>query len=143
MPRLMPDGWATPAVDQFNEGFFTSGKLLLQECAVCGAVQHPPEEVCHQCQGMTFRGREATGTGTIHSYIVVRHAVAPALAASVPYAVVLVVPDGFAHVRIVGNVLNRGAHEVRIGQRVRTVFEQLPPAEGEPQVLLPQWEVVD
>jgi uncharacterized OB-fold protein len=139
----MPDGWAQPAVDQFNAGFFTSGRLVLQECVACGTVQHPPEEACHRCQGMEFRGRETAGRGTIHSYIVVRHPVAPALAAAVPYAVVLVVPDEFPHVRIVGNVLNRAADEVSIGQRVRAVFEALPAAEGEPAVLLPQWEVED
>ena len=143
MSRLMPEGWAQPAVDRFNEGFFTSGKLVLQECANCGTVQHPPEEVCHQCQGMDFGARETTGMGTIHSYIVVRHPVAPALAAAVPYAVALVVPDEFPHVRIVGNVLNRAPDEVSIGQRVRAVFEPLPTAEGEPAVLLPQWEVVE
>lgn len=142
MSKVMPEGWAQPAIDRFNEAFFTSGKLMLQECAACGTVQHPPEELCHRCLAMEFVGREAAGTATVHSFIVVQHPVAPALAASVPYTVVLVVLDDHPHVRIVGNVLNREAGNIEIGDRVRAVFEELPGAEGEPRLLLPQWEVV-
>ena len=46
-------------------------------------------------------------------------------AEAVPYAVVLVSLDEFPHVRILGNVLNREASEIEIGQKVQAAFEQI------------------
>ena len=143
MSRLMPAGWAVPALSPFNRPFFTSGKLALQECAGCGNVQHPPEEVCYKCFGMDFKPRETSGLGSIYSFIVIHYPVAPSLADSVPYAVVLVALDDFPLVRVVGNVLNRAPEEVAIGQRVKAVFEEIPSADGTDAIFLPQWEVVD
>ena len=143
MSRLMPAGWAIPALSAFNRAFFTSGKLVLQECAACGNVQHPPEEVCYGCLAMDFQPREASGLGTIHSFIVIHYPVAQILAGSVPYTVVLVSLDDFPSVRVVGNVLNRLPDEVDIGQRVKAVFEEIASADGSEVILLPQWEVLD
>jgi uncharacterized OB-fold protein len=129
-------------VDELSRPFFTSGSLLLQECLACGAVQHPPEHVCFGCQGGTFRSREVAGSGTIYSHTVVHHPVHPMLSKSVPYAVVLVSLDECPEVRIVGNVMNRSAAEIHIGQRVRVLWEEIvDPRSGE-RVFLPQWEVV-
>src|ERR1700733_3145987 len=101
----MPEGWVLPKVDQFNQGFFSSGKLVLQECSTCGNVQHPPEEICYQCHGTDFRGREVNGHGTVYSYVVVHNPPAPALASRVPYGVVLVSLDELPEIRILGNLI--------------------------------------
>lgn len=143
MTRIMPDGWAIPEIDAFNGPFFTSGRVVIQECVSCGTMQHPPEEVCHRCLGMEFLGRETSGIGTIDSYIVVHHPVAPALASVVPYTVVLVGLKEFPDVRVIGNVVNRAPEQVAIGQTVRAVFEKIDPGGGESAILLPQWEVTD
>jgi uncharacterized OB-fold protein len=141
MAPYMPDNWPIPEVTDFNRDFFTSGKLVVQECAACGNVQHPPEEVCHRCLAMEFRSRETNGLGTVHSYIVVHNPPSPALAEAVPYVVVLVSLDEHPHIRILGNVLNRKPAEVAIGQRVRAAFDDVIDEAGE-RLLLPQWEVV-
>ena len=51
---VLPDDWALPALTPFNEAWFTSGALVVQRCTSCGTLQHPPEEICHVCGGMTF-----------------------------------------------------------------------------------------
>src|SRR5262245_16364490 len=118
MAGVMPEGWALPALSPFNHSFFTAGKLVLQECVSCHAVQHPPEEVCHRCLGMEFTDHPASGTGTISSFIVVHHPVAPALKDVVPYAIVLVSLDDVPAARVLGNVLNRRPDQLAIGQNV-------------------------
>ena len=69
-----------PALTDLNRDWFTRGELTLQECAACGVVQHPPEEVCHACGSTSFTTRVVAPTGTVHSYTIVHHAVHPALA---------------------------------------------------------------
>ena len=140
MPRFMPEDWPIPQLDRFNRDFFTSGKLVVQQCVPCGIVQHPPDAACHACRSMDFRSLETNGEGTIYSYIVVHNPPAPALAEAVPYAVALVSLDEHPHVRILGNVLNCEPGEVAIGQRVRAVFEEV--VDEDETLLMPQWERV-
>ncbi len=138
---ILPESWPIPALSKFNRDFFTSGTLVVQECAECGNIQHPPEEICHKCLGMDFKSRQTNGRGTIYSYMVIHHPAAPELQKYVPYAVVLVSLDEHPHCRILGNVLNRKPEEISIGQKVRVTFEEI--ADGDEKILMPQWEAVD
>jgi uncharacterized OB-fold protein len=135
----MPARWTLPALDPHNRPFFTSGRIALQECAKCATVQHPPEEVCHSCQGTEFSTLDAEGRGTIYSFVVVHHAANPALADRVPYTVVLVSLDDLPGVRIVGNLIGPSPDRVRIGLPVRALWEEID-LEGE-TLLLPQWQL--
>jgi hypothetical protein len=133
MAGALPPDWATPVVTQVNREWFTSGTLAVQRCVGCGAVQHPPEEVCHQCGAMEFQYRAVAPRGTVYSFVVVHYAASPALAESVPYAVVLVSLDEVPNVRVVGNIPSIDPAEVRIGMPVEAYWDE---REG---VLLPQW----
>lgn len=143
MAGVMPEGWALPALDAYNRPFFTAGAVVLQECAACGNVQHPPEEVCHRCLGMAFKEHPTSGQGTIYSFIVAHHPVAPALREAVPYTIALVSLDDVPGARVIGNVLNRRPAELAIGQRVRAVFDESHQTEDGVRLRIPQWEVVD
>lgn len=143
MARFMPEGWPIPAVDRFNKEYFTSGKLLVQECANCGNIQWPPEHVCFKCRGMEFGWKETNGLGTVYSYIVVHHPAGAAMASVVPYTIALVSVDQHPEVRIMGNILNRKHNEVFIGQKVRVTFEEIEDKEAEVTIKMPQWEAID
>jgi uncharacterized OB-fold protein len=137
-PGALPRDWAVPAIDRTNRAWFTAGALALQECAACHRLQHPPEEICHECGSMEFVTRTVAPTGTVHSYTIVHHAVHPALESSVPYTVVLVALDDVPPVRVVGNLLDVAPGEVKIGLPVEAVWEERP-TEDDAVVLLPQW----
>jgi uncharacterized OB-fold protein len=128
-----PPDWATPVVTPLNREWFTSGTLAVQRCAGCGAVQHPPEEVCHSCGGMEFKYEAVAPRGTVYSFTVAHYAASPALLDSIPYAVVLVSLDELPEVRVVGNIPSTDPAEVRIGMAVEAYWEE---RDG---VLLPQW----
>jgi uncharacterized protein len=134
----LPTDWALPRLDAVNRPWFTAGALALQQCAVCGAVQHPPEEICRTCGSMTFTTRVVAPAGTVYSYTVVRHAVNAALEAAVPYVVVLVSLDEVPEVRVVGNLLATAPEDVTIGMAVETVWQDRVTEDGE-TVRLPQW----
>ncbi len=136
--RVLPADWAVPAVDATNRAWFTSGALALQQCAACGRVQHPPEDVCAVCGGMAFGEVVAAPCGRVHSYTVVHHAVHTALEPYVPYAVVLVALDEIAAVRVVGNLVGTAVEDVHIGLPVVAMWEERPADDGT-VVRLPQW----
>lgn len=138
---ILPESWPIPELNKFNRSFFTSGALVVQECEACGNIQHPPEEICHSCREMKFKARETNGLGTIYSYMVIHHPVAPELRPYVPYAIVLVRLDEYPQCRVLGNVLNRKPDEIAIGQQVKVVFEEI--TDGDENMLMPQWEVID
>jgi uncharacterized OB-fold protein len=137
--RVLPDRWTLPRLDEHNRRFFTSGALVLQRCAACHGVHHPPQEVCPDCQGLEFEYEEVDGTGVVVSFTEVHHAVHAALAGAVPYHVVLVELAGHPGVRIVGNLVGAAPAGVRVGMAVRCTWATVDPGGGRPVVTLPQW----
>jgi hypothetical protein len=135
---VLPDDWTLPALSPHNRAWFTSGTLAVQRCASCETLQHPPEEVCHVCLGTTFDTVALAPRGTVHSYTVVHHATNPALAASVPYAVVLVSLDDAPHLRVVGNMPGTPCEDVKIGTPVSAFWEERVDGNGAP-IRLVQW----
>ncbi|MCH8200143.1 MAG: OB-fold domain-containing protein, partial [Chloroflexi bacterium] len=139
MSRYLPEEWALPIVNDLNREFFTTGKLMLQQCVDCGTVQHPPEEVCHSCQGLEFAHVQSGGRGTVYSYAVMHYPAHPTLQTAVPYGVVLVQLDDYPQVRVLGNCLNVEPGDLDIGMRVQVTWEELTdPTTGE-QLRMPQW----
>jgi hypothetical protein len=86
---------------------------------------------------MTFTATELPAEGTVHSFTVVHYPVHPALAGSVPYAVVLVALDDHPSIRIVGNVIDCEPGEVGIGMVVEAIWQERSDQEG--TVYLLQW----
>src|SRR5215472_1725750 len=143
MNRALGANWALPSLDALNRDFFTAGVLTLQQCRQCKHIQHPPEEVCEMCQGVELGGFVSAGDGRIESVAVVTEAVHPLLADRVPYAIVLVSVEDAPGILLPGNVVGREPDGVRIGDRVRVVFEHATdPSSGE-HLKLPQWQIVD
>lgn len=135
----LPPDWTLPRVSGLNRAWFTTGELAVQECPACGTRQHPPEEICHACAGLTLTTTALPPEGTVHSFTVVDHAVDGTLNRSVPYIVVLVSLDAAPELRVVGNLLDVPVDDVTIGLPVHAVWqERTDPDTGE-VLRLPQW----
>jgi uncharacterized protein len=143
-PRYLPDRWTLPELTDENRAFFTSAKLRVQRCADCRMVQHPPDEVCHACQSVEFDYVEAQATGIVESYTIVHHAVHAMLKAAVPYNVVVVALDEYPGVRIVGNVIDVGPTELKIGQAMAASWVEIPPDDTRLETIhLLQWTAME
>jgi len=117
-----------PVVDVDTAGYWAAagrGEFVLCRCTDCRHWLQPPMERCRHCGGDTAF-EPATGTGSVHSFIVVRHPSVPAFARLLPYAIVLV--DLAEGVRMTGRFLGEPA-DVRLGLPVTVGFERLPRAE--------------
>jgi len=140
MERILGDGWLLPELDDSNREWFTRGRVCIQCCNACSAIQHPPEVVCMSCGSDDSGWRESEGAGRIESFALVHHPVHPALADQCPYTVVVVSLDDLPGVHVVGNLRGDAPATLAIGQPVRAVFEHVEdPEHGTLEI--PQWEL--
>jgi uncharacterized OB-fold protein/acyl dehydratase len=122
-----------PVVNRDNAGFWEGVRrhtLLIQRCTGCGTPRHPWLPGCNACGGPDWDTVEASGEGTVYSYVVMHHPPFPAF--DPPYAVALVeLAEG---VRMIGNVVGVPYDKVRIGQPVRLEFRHC-----DDELVLPVW----
>jgi len=118
-----------PIPDAESEPFWTAvneGKLLVQECSVCGQRQLYGRSLCTNCHSAALTWIESSGLGTIYSRTIIRQNPNRSFKHLIPFVVALVdLDDG---PRMMSNVVGTPAEDVKIGDRVRVVFEPLPGA---------------
>ncbi len=107
-------------------------ELVLQRCASCGTIRHPPRPMCPVCNSMESVFERASGRGRIWSWVVAHAPVLPSFADKVPYNVVVVeLEEG---VRMIGNLLDVENDAIAEGLDVVVDFEDV-----EEGVSLPVW----
>jgi uncharacterized OB-fold protein/acyl dehydratase len=106
-----------PALTHDNAFFFeglAAGRLLIQRCASCGVLRHPPRPACAECRSLEWDTVEASGRGTVFSYVVVHHPQVPGFDYPLPIAVVEL-EEG---TRLVADLIGVDPADVRIGMPV-------------------------
>ncbi|MEV5280734.1 bifunctional MaoC family dehydratase N-terminal/OB-fold nucleic acid binding domain-containing protein [Streptomyces sp. NPDC051994] len=113
-----------PVVNRDNAGFWAGvagHRLLIQRCGHCAELRFPWLPGCNACGSAQWDTVEASGSGTVFSYVVMHHPPFPAF--DPPYAVGLIeLAEG---VRIISNVVGVAPDEVRIGMPVRLEFQRV------------------
>jgi uncharacterized protein len=135
--RWFPNEMPMPSANADTAGWWEAAsehRLVVQECASCGQVRHPPGPVCPNCRSQEAVWKDLAGTGRVYTYTVVRQAFVPALADKIPYVVVAVELDGAQGVRMVSNLVDVDPQEVEVGMAVDVVWEDMGP-----QLALPRF----
>ncbi|MEU9096673.1 bifunctional MaoC family dehydratase N-terminal/OB-fold nucleic acid binding domain-containing protein [Streptomyces sp. NPDC048361] len=122
-PRSRP-ARPRPVVNRDNAGFWAGvaeRRLLIQRCDDCAELRFPWLPGCHACGSTGWHTVEASGEGTVFSFVVMHHPPFPAF--DPPYAVGLIeLAEG---VRMISNVVGVAPDEVRIGMPVRLEFTRV------------------
>ncbi|MFE4217963.1 bifunctional MaoC family dehydratase N-terminal/OB-fold nucleic acid binding domain-containing protein [Streptomyces sp. NPDC056844] len=120
-----------PAVNRDNAFFFDGAKrhrLLIQRCARCAVLRHPPGPCCPACRSLEWDSVEASGRGEIYSFVVNHHPRHPAFDS--PYLVAVVeLAEG---TRLVTGLTGVAPEDVAIGMPV--VLDWL---DADPDLTLP------
>ena len=128
-----PDGLPLPQPTEEARPFFDAlreHRLVVQRCASCEALVHPPRAMCGTCRAVRFDWVAMRGAGTVYSHVVTHQAVHPAFAGHTPLATVEVeLAEG---PRLYSNLVDVPPEEIVIGMEVEVVFVAV--AEG---VVLP------
>lgn len=137
-PQRNPQGKRPrPVINRDNAGFWEGvarHQLLIQRCEGCRVLRFPWLPGCNACGSLVWDTVEASGEGTVYSYVVMHHPPFPAF--DPPYAVGLI--DLAEGVRMVSNVVGVPSDKVRIGQPVRLEFLQV-----DEELELPVFRAVD
>lgn len=106
-----------PAINRDNEFFFegtAERKLLIQRCSSCGQLRHPPGPMCPDCHSLDWDTVEASGRGTVHSYVVNHYPQVPAF----DYPLLVALIDLEEGTRFVSNLVGIEPADVQIGMPV-------------------------
>jgi len=106
-----------PALTQDNAFWFEGARqhrLLIQRCATCGTLRHPPRPMCAECRSYEWDVVDASGRGTVYSFVVNQYPQVPAF--DYPLAVGLIeLEEG---TRLVANVIGVDPSEIQVGMPV-------------------------
>jgi uncharacterized OB-fold protein len=117
--RMLPK--VTPRNAHFWQGG-ARGELCFLRCGPCGHWVHPPQPLCPACLSRQLAPAAVSGRATVLTYTLNHQPWVPA--PDHPYAIAIVEIDEQPGLRLMTNVVNCPAESVRIGMRVRVVFEQ-------------------
>lgn len=88
-----------------DDAFFwegaAAGRLLVQRCATCGELRHPPGPMCPRCHSLEWDTVASSGHGRVLSWILSHHPTRPD---DEPRVVVLVALD--EGTRLVSNLID-------------------------------------
>jgi uncharacterized OB-fold protein/acyl dehydratase len=126
-----------PALTQDNSFFFEGAKqhkLLIQRCTACGTLRHPPRPACAHCRSFDWDTLEASGRGTIYSFVVNHYPQVPAF----DYPLVVALVELEEGTRLVANVSGITPETAAIGMAVEAGFEDF-----DEELSLPVFHPVD
>ena len=113
--RLAPA--TTPDTQFFWDGV-RAHKLLIQRCAACQTLRHPPRPMCPRCNSLSWDTIESSGRGTVYSFVMPQHPPLPWF--EYPYIVVLVeLEEG---TRLVSNLRDVAPADVAIDMPVEAFY---------------------
>ncbi len=103
----------TPGSEPYWEGA-KAGKLLIKWCRDCSKPHHYPRGVCPHCLSTHLDWKQASGTGEIYSFSIMR-------AAKPVYVIAYVTLD--EGVTMMTNIVDADFAGIKIGQKVKVVFK--------------------
>ncbi|AFR49415.1 thiolase C-terminal domain-containing protein [Gordonia sp. KTR9] len=105
--------------------FWASGAdevLRVAKCEDCGAWSHPMPTMCRVCRSRDLRMTQTSGRGTVVGFTVNSQQWLPDLPPPYVVAIVALAEDDGA--RLTTNIVNCDPGDVRVGLRVRVLFER-------------------
>lgn len=124
-----PAPTVTPDTRFFWDGV-ADHKLLIQRCAACATLRHPPRPMCPTCNSLDWDTLESSGRGSLFSFVLPRHPPFPWFEPG--YVVALVDLD--EGIRLVSNLVDIDPDDATIGMAVEVFYEHFDDG-----VVLPQF----
>lgn len=120
-----------PAINRDNAFWFEAARehrLLIQRCADCHALRHPPGPACPHCNSFDWDTVEASGRGEVYSFTVAHHPKLPAFDYPLPIGVVELAEG----TRLIADLVDVAPEDVRIGMPVELTW-----IDADPELSLP------
>ncbi len=135
MPKMIPvpNELSKPFWDAVNEK-----RLVVQNCAECGALQYPPKPACPDCGSDKLGWKDTSGRGHIATYMVSQDSRLQRRVPDQPFNIALISLDDDPRINFYSNLPGVPVKEVPIGAAVEVVFEEVAPGQ-----LIHEWRLVE
>ena len=120
-----------PALNADNAFWFEAAKehrLVIQRCTSCGTLRHPTGPMCGQCRSLDWDTVDASGRGTVYSFVVNHHPQIPGF----EYPLVVATIELEEGTRLIANMTGVAPDAVEIGMPV-----ELDCIDADPDLTLP------
>jgi 3-oxo-4,17-pregnadiene-20-carboxyl-CoA hydratase alpha subunit len=125
-----------PALTQDNAFWFEGARqhrLLIQRCTRCGTLRHPPRPMCSECRSYEWDVVDATGRGTVYSFVVNHYPQLPAF----DYPLSLGLIELEEGTRLVANIIGVEPDDIRVGMPVEVEW-----VDHDPDLSLPAFRPI-
>lgn len=95
------------------------GRLLIQRCTACETLRHPPAPVCIKCHSFDWDSVQASGRGSLYSFVVMHYPVVAPFEHPNPIGLIEL-EEG---VRLIAGLVGVEPGELQIGQRLQVEFQ--------------------
>lgn len=120
-----------PAINRDNAFWFDAARdhrLVIQRCAACGALRHPPGPMCPRCRSLDWDTLTASGRASLYSWVIAHHPPHPAF--DLPYVIALVeLEEG---TRLITNTVDLAPDDLVVGMPL-----ELRWLDADPELTLP------
>jgi uncharacterized OB-fold protein len=111
-----------PAISA-DTAFFWDGarrrELLIQRCASCGRLRHPPGPACPKCASLDWDTVRSSGRGTVYSFAIHHYPPVPGFEYPNPIGLIEL-EEG---TRLIANIVGISPDAIEIGMPVQVEFE--------------------
>jgi len=115
-----------PIPTEASQPFFTGAReqrLMLQQCATCGTFLWPVKSHCTTCLSADIAWEQASGQGTLYSFVLMHQVYHPGFASEAPYNIAEV--DLAEGIRIITNITGCSNEQLQIGMPLEATFEAI------------------
>ena len=131
-PVPIPDELSKPFWDAAN-----AGKLVVQHCTVCNALQHPPRPRCRECGSDQLDWKDTSGRGHILTCMVVDDGRIGAMQPEQPFNLATITLDEDPRVNYYSNLPGVEVRNAPINAAVEVFFKDVSADQK-----IPEWRVV-
>ena len=114
-----------PIIDNDSKTYWESAKknkLMIQHAKKSNEYFLYSRQLNKNIDDNDLEWIEAKGKGKIYSYTIVNTPAGPAFVDEVPYVVASIILDEGA--RIIGNIINSNVKNIKIGKKVKVIFDK-------------------
>ncbi|MBI2761684.1 MAG: Zn-ribbon domain-containing OB-fold protein [Chloroflexi bacterium] len=116
----------TPTSQPYWDGL-RAHELRMQRCRACRKIVFYPRSNCSFCLSSDLAWEKVSGDGTVYTFTIARRATAPQFEDEVPQKIAVVELD--VGPRITTTLVNVAPEAVKIGMRVKPVFDDVSGAD--------------
>lgn len=117
-----------PIADRYSEFFWDGARahqLVILRCDACGFYIHWPRPVCKRCGSFALTPAAVSGRGILYTFTIAEQAFAPWFEDRLPYVLAVVQLVEQDNLKLVSNVIDCAAEDVRCDMAVEVTFREV------------------